>query len=46
MELVARQMSTFKVKKDGYRLVILTQAEKPVIVAMSKYFHKFNFYNS
>ncbi|KAF0771454.1 adenosine kinase-like [Aphis craccivora] len=42
MELVARQMSTFKVKKDGYRLVILTQAEKPVIVAMKDLVSTFN----
>ncbi|KAE9544211.1 hypothetical protein AGLY_001390, partial [Aphis glycines] len=42
METVARKMSTFKVKKDGYRLVILTQADKPVIVAMKDLVSTFN----
>ena len=45
MESVARKMSTFKIKKGVYRLVTITQAEKTVIVATSKYFHKFNIYN-
>lgn len=40
--MIASKMSTFNVGKQGYRLVILTQAEKPVIVALSKYLHEHN----
>eukprot|EP00102_Acyrthosiphon_pisum_P004725 XP_001948583.3 PREDICTED: adenosine kinase-like [Acyrthosiphon pisum] len=34
IEIIASKMSTFNVGKEGYRLVILTQADKPVIVAL------------
>ncbi|XP_022180635.1 adenosine kinase-like [Myzus persicae] len=41
IEMIARKMSTFNVGKEGYRLVIFTQDDKPVIVALRGLVSKF-----